>query len=1353
MERLTGGPHSAGPPRLPFSSSPSTPLSVSSFSAVHASRSLSSWRLLWRLRAICHRCSSLVVSLLFVLLLCVPELTECLGPPTLRFHRHTRAARKWKTGADGRQERGATGISSLLEQPVFRKPRRLRPSQTFFRLSPDVSLQGEASSLFAIPDRNVKHFQLSLSSLKQIARERLAETPGEIRRPVHSDLQNDGRVESVHTPPFAPSSPLVSSPSSDSVPLAPPSAFAQTQKKETASPGKTSETKNALAFLGVPAVVSERNPPVLSRTASASAPSTQEEELAKANSLPLCEIQWDILGPMLGSGSYGGVYPLLQPACPDVTKSFVGRKFAVKIFRLKRAGIMAHFDSISDGKAPQTDTETLHAIESQIRAIPASNSIYQKMVRVIDPSIDAQKTKNYAGSLTHDIVLTESNKLRAVINTHSFFSELCETGTIFQQMETFIKRNRPDVWTALEGASEEAKASKYAEIGIAENHWSLPLARVVVNDTRGIKHWGLLIELHHGDLEPKAKKRGSPADSWLPMVISSQALREIFGSRTSLLSLTSKVLKPFVKMHNLYLLGHFDIKPANILYKYLPAQNGRAAGLSIAAADFGMASRLYSPMPIRGTLSFMAPDMERVPGGLTSSPEFDVYALGLTLAWFWTSATEVNERAPWVEKCIKPALKRSADSGGSVAFTFQRFASKTGPRIYDEQTLAALDGCFALGGKIEKLYHTEMPLLARLKISQMVDLDPRARCSMRHAELTFKVLSVTDQLSRGTPGGATADADEEKLKRLQEMPLMKYLLYYLHLKPLTVARDNRTEYRLINRAMLEFAQHTPLHAAAAEEVEPLPLDFFHGEKDWAAATIDITEEEVDAVIKRARTVLASETLSAEGWTDLVDIVFGVTPEGLRTLARRAVYRRKTFVLQQEIAKAVRQFVTSLYKVDAPLQLVAEDPPPRLFEFVRAELALSPPEATKLGRRITRGALQSFSAWARIDRCLRQAFRLAVESPSNSATRDAAAALESGRVPAPEQEKALYDAIFSTFESMTAASHSGLPWGPDAVSDFGVAAEEMSRYVRSTHIALIAKMWPYSAHRQILDSSIQVAVRRLLGEQATLPDSLSAVYEMAFGALPRYAHVNMPFLVGLEREEYTRILFNYNLSKFKEAVGVAATRHELKIAVEKAVDALGADAEKSNDEELAENLMKELLPQHIRIAPPARFGWKEQANIRTSILDFVKDVRRRRSLAGPDMVQVRIRINGKSKPPRDASLVLHEIRKKLVAFKSGVSVSQFNEFFTRVLKESFNPFCRSFVAELKKRIKRSPAEYETVSGDTALVTLLGQDGSSIFKLVAVDPSVQGSASEPNNCFIWTPAFLADEKIIVIEAADA
>ncbi|PFH31928.1 hypothetical protein BESB_024200 [Besnoitia besnoiti] len=1204
-------------------------------------------------------------------------------------------------------------VRSFSGFPVLLDPWSPPEQHTGLTLSPDAWVTPQQAPWSAPAAFANKESVLSSSLVKKKATARESKDEEQPRR--------KGTYEAVprSSRRLLPSS-TVFWPSHGGLPSASPVVFAQ---EGVSGAGETSEEPNGgaggtgspLDFLDAATEASLSNPPPLSEDGSPLVAAARSQEITIASSLPFCELEWDALGPLLGAGSYGRVYALRYLGDCDAAKEFSDRTFGVKLFRCQRGGAIQFLEEV-DGNSAPASPDILKAIQRETRNIPADRA-FQEMVRLLNPKIDLPKWQVLGEHLTPDLVAMESKTLRALINTKYYYLEMRQTNMLFQRIEAFIQRIRPDAWASVQEASERARALKYAEIGFRENHWNLPLGRVIVTDRTGFRHWGLIFDLYQGDLEPVPGNTDFTLDGWNPASHRNAKLKQILQHRDSLLSLTSKVVKPFLAMHNRYGVGHFDIKPSNLLYKVSPGDNGRPPRLSVAAADFGMATPLRSPMPIQGTLNYMAPDMERVPGGLKARPEFDVYALGLTLASFWTVGTNLVTTPPWVEFCIKPALLQgAAEHGGSKDFTMQRFKSRAGPRIFSPRTLTALISCFAPGGLVDKLYHTEMPYLVRLKISQMIEPDPLVRVSMRHAHFLFKALWMAEQLSSETTEAGSRLADEAKLAKFQQIPLVQFLLYYLDLEPLSPGRDNRKAYLRLSRAMLEFGELQPLQEAALEVVQPLGLDSFRHEQDWVRIVSAISDREAEAVLARTRAKLTKGIpVSEAAWMNLIDLAFGVTRNGMHKLARRAVYTTKTRLLEQTVGATVGRFVRSIYTANPNVQLVAEDPPPPLFKLVRAELGMRLPEASQLGKFVDRCVAKSYIGWATIDRLLRKALRYTSLHGSSQAVGPAALAHETGSDSAPEHGDAFYDEVAASLQVVTERSHYGLPWTSSSLSSFGKTASEMREHLRSVLIPQIANMWPSATQRRILYYSVKTAVRAL---ETPLPVSLQAVYETVFGALPTHAHIPPPFLVGQERGEYAEILYQSSLASFKEMVAYWATRQELRVAVERALDQLGGEANNLTNEEMAERMEKYILPEHIRTAPPQRFGWQEGMT-HENILSSIKQRRDELRRLGRGFVEHRIQVNGKALPPQDASSLFHAILEKPMLFRPTLSVLEFSQYFTHILKKSFDPRCRKYVAELRIQTSSSPMEFRAVPAEAKLASLFARDRGPL-KLVAVDP---------------------------------
>ncbi|PFH31927.1 hypothetical protein BESB_024190 [Besnoitia besnoiti] len=1051
------------------------------------------------------------------------------------------------------------------------------------------------------------------------------------------------------------------------------SAWAATEKEE---PG---ESGNPLAFLGPPAYSPVHDPFRLPE-ASASTSASPHGDLRIVSALPLCRIPPYALGPMVGAGSFSMVYPVLQHDCPAAAKLLPGRKLGVKIFRLRLTGVSTLLNSVCERRRNQIDSDAFDAFHSYFRRLPFMSRDFHSMIRMLDEGLTVQRVMTYAHHLTPQLVLTDAKALREVINTNCFYKEMIQLGMIFRRIKEYLRKHRPNAWATLQEADTETQALAYAEIGLKEQGWALPVARVIVSDHQGIPAWGLLTELFEGDLKPEADRTGSTLDGWLRATPGNDALHQLFSSRESLMDLTSKTLKSLASMHTLFGFGHFDIKPNNLLYRTLPTGEGRPTGVEVALADFGMASEFYDWMPVQGTIEYMPPEMKGVRSPVRARPAFDVYAAGLTISRFWSSAMALGVAEPWVSNCIVPALSRSEIP---VEFTFRRFTTRSGPRIYTAATIASLAACFAPAGKVEKTYHTQMPHILRLLISQMVEADARVRVSMRHAALTVVGMREIEQLSGLFPSRSGAESNDDNLQKFQDSPLIKFLLFYLGIPRLSVTTDNMDAYGRLGRYLLDLVKHEPLHAAATELVQPLDLDYFRQDIDWINTTIDISESEVEAVISRTRERLTkSLVITDEAWADLVDILFGVTREGLRVLAQRAIYVRKTHALQQAVGNAVGEFIMSLYQADGSLQLIAEDPYTDLSETILDGLRVFVPKDTEIGLYLTHRVAATYTAWTTLDRLLRKAVQ---QARSHRATEEAGAAAVEGpsaEARLPKDEGALQDAVFSSLQAITAPLYFGLPWGFDAASTYGRTAEEMTSFVQETYIPHVSRMWPQGTHRAILRLTIDRTVRKL---NSALPASPGEIYKTVFGALPKHGLIPTLFHVGLEREEYTQLLYGKSLKDFKKIVVHFAAQQELRLAVERAVAALS--------------------PEDGR------------------------DARDEQTRAGKGFIEVMLRFNGKRMPPKGSEAARHKIIKKTVFVDSTLTVGQVNTFFTKLLADSFDTSCREYVAELKVWVSGDSAEFQTVPENELVSQIFAApEREKVFKVVATHPSTDLAVAE-------------------------
>ncbi|PHJ22670.1 protein kinase domain, partial [Cystoisospora suis] len=271
--------------------------------------------------------------------------------------------------------------------------------------------------------------------------------------------------------------------------------------------------------------------------------------------------------------------------------------------------------------------------------------------------------------------------------------------------------------------------------------------------------------------------------------------------------------------------------------------------------------------------------------------------------------------------------------------------------------------------------------------------------------------------------------------------------------------------------------------------------------------------------------------------------------------------------------------------------------------------------------------------------------------------------------------------------------------------------------------------PYAVQRRLLGFLVSRGVTSMKGK---LPEAsnLRDIYEKVMGSMAGDTHQPLPFLFSFEREEYTRILYNWTLTEFKENVVYRATRHELKLAIQTAITQLDKELGSMSLSDIQQKVQTSLLPKYLREASPARYGWTSD-KLNEKIKHITQKAVERQQSISVDMTETVLRVNGRSIPAKRADMKAHSILKKATVFPNDLTCLQLNQFFTNLLKESFDPKCRRFVAQLKRLTRPSPAEYEAVPSNVKLVDLFTSRDKAIFKLVAVsltDAKTEGATSE-------------------------
>ncbi|PFH31929.1 hypothetical protein BESB_024210 [Besnoitia besnoiti] len=129
---------------------------------------------------------------------------------------------------------------------------------------------------------------------------------------------------------------------------------------------------------------------------------------------------------------------------------------------------------------------------------------------------------------------------------------------------------------------------------------------------------------------------------------------------------------------------------------------------------------------------------------------------------------------------------------------------------------------------------------------------------------------------------------------------------------------------------------------------------------------------------------------------------------------------------------------------------------------------------------------------------------------------------------------------------------------------------------------------------------------------------SLAYYEVFAHMPKLStHVTAQFHHGLEKEEYTTLLYNVDVMTFKLNVARAAARQKLKLAVEKAMMKLGDEAEEVASKALAEKVQANMLPPRLVAAQRRRFG-DESGSTLSYIVQFVEEIRQEKGNISKDI---------------------------------------------------------------------------------------------------------------------------------------
>ncbi|KAL8429412.1 hypothetical protein Efla_001250 [Eimeria flavescens] len=1024
-------------------------------------------------------------------------------------------------------------------------------------------------------------------------------------------------------------------------------------------------------------------------------PQLREEGLSLATAMPLCDLSFEALAPKLGGGTYGVVHPLKEgsPPCKAVAAAATKRtRFAVKIFRLRGlASLMAAAEegqqelSAADKAALPKATSELKSVNLKCEATLGA----LKPVLVGDELALLQALQAEA-LLSAEVFLKNFAAIRAAIHTKCFLDELEETGLIFRQINRSLKDLDREAWQHLQSASQEQRVSEFAALGRQLFHWSLPVARALVKDKNGRLHWGILVKLFDGDMEPQANRNadGSALDGW-EAGPRNAVLKGLFGSRASLLDISAKAVQPFVFMHNFFFFGHFDIKPANLLYSKRDAQRGIA--VELAAGDFGMATMLGQRTLMRGTVAFMAPEIERPKRQATPPPRVmaeaahDVFALGLTLSQFWTVSSFCGVSYPWVERCITPHLEQGA------TFSFESMASTTAAELYTPQVKIHLNRCLRLGGAVEKLYLPQMPNLHKLKIAQMTETDPRIRISISNAFAFFKVAQALEGVL------ATAgDREKRQLAVAEETSLLRLCLSKAKLKAIDVQGQQRQAHaHQALRALQDLASFGPVRRAASVAASPVALETAWSLQAPAVATGEETEkakQELQAELEWEK-FRQEATPKGRNYEDHVDAVLGLDLPGLETHTAAAAVVSAVEAASVAIAKAVQAYIQQELEYEPNTQLLEETPEPAAYEFIFKALGVDATRNTELLSYIKERLFVSFVSWASADRWVRLAVRrcVAASNPMLSVHLKYAA----GEAVAEEEAAAFRQCIWQHLEAAALETHHGLPWGVStALRDYGASEAQVSAFLKEALIKPLAQTaWSTDNARKLLLLQVRRAVSRL--DPAFLPGGLNlrGVYAAILKEMHKDRFVPLPFGLWQERHEYTEAMYGLSLQQFRETVVFTATREALR---RKAEEILNRMQPQERAAVTAASLRKEIPEQ---LTHSKRYAATEEAGEALLNQTIEEALLKAQTATRESLVSLRVTVNGALFRSPETNKQKGRPAAKTLKIHPNTTALDFNQHFTRVLQNSLAPGCTRYTAVLKQ--KTDSGSYEAVDTPESL----------------------------------------------------
>ncbi|CDJ42435.1 hypothetical protein ETH_00018465 [Eimeria tenella] len=1135
--------------------------------------------------------------------------------------------------------------------------------------------------------------------------------------------------------------------------------------------------------------------------AEAEAAASLPERLSLVASLPICILSADNLERTVGSGSFGKVFLISRHAveegsCREIVagssafepeptntaanphEEAVMQKYGVKIFSVTQEDPIIH--AAMGGF--QHPAEKLKSIQTYLRSIDLDDRFLCSALQEAlgSESSVAQLQRLQRQELSGAEFAANSRIAEAAINTQLYVDDLKLLGTILHRTLAAIQTLSPASYSSLEDAPARDKVQLLAAVG-EQLGWGLPVGRVLVRHSDGRQLWGILLKLYDGDIDISIRPTddGFRLDAWSePTKMTATraivwerklGLKNLASDKYSLLSLSAKIVAPFVYMHNFLSIGHFDIKPSNILFK-------KNHTVKIAVTDFGMVAAFNRKVGLRGTTAFLAPELEiekkrrsssqhdpsrrlqprgkrlftasknknPIPLPFRTLPSHDAFALGLTLAtvWFMSIATVPDM---WVGRCLEPHLQPGA------AFNFDALKSSSGPQVYTPNVRNELNRCMGPGGNIEKSYLPNMPLLVKTKIRQLAETNHVIRISVSNA---FAFIAVANALEA---------VRERPVTEAQQLLQQAKGTVLLHLSLLKAGRNNievgtvkgKQQATEVLRALLEFATWSPIREAVRSCVVAIPV----------RTAVQLTElpeaaeagEALDKLPQLLQWPLLQqqvEQMKDKTYADLVDAVFGVDMDGLHTITQQAIIERKMSAVHLSISRAAQMYIQQQLDIDPYIQLIEETPSEEAVAFILRYVGIN--SKSHMLTYFRDRVFASYVAWASADRLIRLAVRRCVSKDPDGAS--VHAKYTAGDIVTVTEQQMLQQCTWQKVTQISSETHYGLPWSVSAaLFDIGAPEEQLSLYFRDIVTPLrVEAAWRTENALSLLHLQVERAVYRLCviaaGAAATtatsaaatvaaaLPETsnLRSLYSRLMKEMQRDRLVPLSFGINQERPEYAEILYNLSLLEFKRTVIFTATKRQLGIVTKEILKSMRT---RSRAAATASRLLS-LIPESI-------LAWQRYAPEETTALRVIREVVEKEidiinTPKRSGLISFWISTNGPFVRSKETNSRAGILVMKQIQMYPKTTAAHFNRHFTEVLRSSsLAPGCERYSAILK----RQEADGTFTPVDPTEQLLGGDEQKDKFRLFAVPPETGSNRRLLNNCFLWTAPFLSPDPFVV------